>query len=62
MEPDLLATNVPVRLAKIRLRVAWAMAQWHGAKSSSQREPGVPAELLRALFGNVTEPYIFVWK
>src|SRR5271157_4913042 len=29
MEPNLLATNVPVRLAKIRLRVAWAMAQWH---------------------------------
>ncbi len=29
MEPNLLATNVPVRLAKIRLRVAWAMAQWY---------------------------------
>ena len=29
MEPNLLATNVPVRLAKIRLRVARAMAQWH---------------------------------
>ena len=29
MEPNLLATNIPVRLAKIRLRVAWAMAQWH---------------------------------
>ena len=27
-----------------------------GAKSSLQREPDMPAELLRALFGNVTKP------
>jgi hypothetical protein len=28
----------------------------HGTKSSPRREPDVPAELLRALFGNVTKP------
>ena len=26
---DVYKRQVPVRLAKIRLRVAWAMAQWH---------------------------------
>src|SRR5580704_8038138 len=29
----------------------------HGTKSSRRREPDVPAELLRALFGNVTKPF-----
>ena len=28
----------------------------HGAKSSLRREPDVPGDLLRAIFGNVTEP------
>src|ERR1700726_3113362 len=28
----------------------------HGTKWSPRREPDVPAELLRALFGNVTKP------
>jgi hypothetical protein len=28
----------------------------HGTKSSLRREPDVPGDLLRALFGNVTEP------
>jgi hypothetical protein len=27
-----------------------------GVKSSPRREPDVPGDLLRALFGNVTEP------
>jgi hypothetical protein len=30
-----------------------------GLMSSLRREPDVPADLLRALFGNVTEPYKF---
>jgi hypothetical protein len=30
--------------------------QQESSKSSSRREPDVPAELLRALFGNVTKP------
>jgi len=29
----------------------------HGVKSSLRREPDVPGDLLRAIFGNVTEPY-----
>jgi hypothetical protein len=29
----------------------------HGVKSLLLREPDVPGDLLRALFGNVTEPY-----
>ena len=29
MEADLLAANVPVRFAEIRLSLAWTMAQWH---------------------------------
>ena len=28
----------------------------HGVKSSLRREPDVPGDLLRAIFGNVTEP------
>src|ERR1019366_7100094 len=28
----------------------------HGVKSSPRREPDVPGDLLRAIFGNVTEP------
>src|ERR1700720_1304442 len=28
----------------------------HGTKSSPRREPDMPAELLRVLFGNVTKP------
>jgi hypothetical protein len=29
MEANLLAADVPIRLAKIRLRMTWTMAQWH---------------------------------
>jgi hypothetical protein len=29
----------------------------HGVKSSLLREPEVPGDLLRAIFGNVTEPF-----
>ena len=29
----------------------------HGVKSSLRREPDVPGDLLRAIFGNVTEPF-----
>ena len=29
LEAYLLATDVPIRLAKIRLRMTWTMAQWH---------------------------------
>ena len=29
MEANLLAVDVPIRLAKIRLRMTWTMAQWH---------------------------------
>src|SRR5208283_1601211 len=32
----------------------------HGVKSSLRREPDVPEDLLRAIFGNVTEPSIFL--
>jgi hypothetical protein len=30
----------------------------HGVKSSPQREPDVPGDLLRDLIGNVTEPFV----
>jgi hypothetical protein len=29
MEANLLAADVPIRLAKIRLRMTWTMGQWH---------------------------------
>ncbi len=29
----------------------------HGVKSSLRREPDVPGDLLRAIFGNVTKPF-----
>src|SRR5664279_1308885 len=32
-----------------------------GAKSSLRREPNMPADLLRALFGNVTVPSVAIW-
>src|SRR5208283_3794760 len=34
----------------------------HGVKSSLLRNPEVPGDLLRAIFGNVTEPYRFDWR
>ena len=34
----------------------------HGVKSSLRREPDVPGDLLRAIFGNVTEPLRFITR
>src|ERR1700732_1062788 len=39
MEPDLLARDIRIRLAKIRLRVARSMAQWHEHLASAERRP-----------------------
>ena len=33
----------------------------HGVKSSLRREPDVPGDLLRAIFGNVTEPELAIY-
>jgi len=39
MKPDLLTCDIAIRVAKIRLRVARAMAQWHEHLAGAQRGP-----------------------
>ena len=56
-QPIILSTSSAISPQQERTEPSGHQPCRHGVKSSLRREPDVPGNLLRAIFGNVTEPY-----
>jgi hypothetical protein len=57
-QPTTLSTSSAISPQQGRTEPSGHRRCRHGTQSSPRREPDMPAELLRALFGNVTKPLI----
>jgi hypothetical protein len=55
-QPTIPSTSSAISRQQERAEPSGHRPYRHGTKSSLRREPDVPGDLLRALFGNVTEP------
>src|ERR1019366_266502 len=55
-QPTTPSTSSAILPQQKRTEPSWHRPCRRGVKSSLRREPDVPGDLLRALFGNVTEP------
>src|SRR5271157_100374 len=55
-QPIILSTSSAISPQQERTEPSVHRPCRHGVKSSLRREPDVPGDLLRAIFGNVTEP------
>src|SRR5208282_786392 len=62
-QPIILSTSSTISPQQERTEPSGHRPCRHGVKSSLLREPDVPGDLLRAIFGNVTEPLVPLrWK
>jgi hypothetical protein len=55
-QPIILSTSSAISPQQERIEPSGHRLCRRGVKSSLRREPDVPRDLLRAIFGNVTEP------
>ena len=61
-QPIILSTSNAILPQQERTEPSGHRPCRRGVKSSLRREPDVPGDLLRAIFGNVTEPLRFITR